>query len=228
MTQENTARVERQKAAPIFVILGNPPYNAGQVNENDNNKNRKYPVIDRRVAETYAQTRRPPTRTPLSDVYVKAIRWASDRIGDEGIVAFVTNNSFVDDLAFDGMRKHLAQDFDAIYVLDLGGNVRKNPKLSGTTHNVFGIQVGVSINFLVRRKSPAAERQAVIRYARVGEDWRKEQKYDFLDERQHLANVEWRRSGPMRSTTGSPPACRRSSRPSCHWGRRRAKLGEVR
>ena len=89
------------------------------------------------------------------------------------------------------MRKHLAQDFDAIYVLDLGGNVRKNPRLSGTTHNVFGIKVGVSINFLVRRKSPTAERQAVIRYARVDEDWRKEQKYDYLDERQHLGNVDW-------------------------------------
>jgi predicted helicase len=65
---------------------------------------------------------------------VKAIRWASDRIGDEGIVALVTNNSFIDNLAFDGMRKNLEKDFDAIYVPDLGGNVRKNPKLSGTTH----------------------------------------------------------------------------------------------
>ena len=67
------------------------------------------------------------------------------------MVAFVTNNSFLEAVAFDGMRKHLADDFDAIYILDLGGNVRKNPKLSGTTHNVFGIQVGVSINFLSRR-----------------------------------------------------------------------------
>ena len=86
------------------------------------------------------------------DPYVKAIRWASDRIGDEGIVAFVSNNSFIDQIAFDGMRKHLARDFDAIYVLDLGGNVRKNPKLSGTTHNVFGIQVGVSHNAVFVRK----------------------------------------------------------------------------
>ena len=134
---------------------------------------------------------------------MKAIRWATDRIGDDGIVAFVTNNSFVDDLAFDGMRKHLAQDFDAIYVLDLGGNVRKNPKLSGTTHNVFGIQVGVSINFLVRRKSAdGGAGTAVIYYARVDEDWRKEQKYDFLDERaRRLRNVEWRRFSPTRQHT---------------------------
>ena len=94
-------------------------------------------------------------------MYVKAIRWASDRIikNGEGIVAFVTNNSFIDQIAFDGMRKHLAQDFDEIYVLDLGGNVRKNPKLSGTTHNVFGIQVGVSINFFVRKKASSRHRR---------------------------------------------------------------------
>ena len=95
-TAGNTARVERQKAAPIFVILGNPPYNAWQVNENDNNRNRRYPVIDRRVAETYAHDSTATNKNAVSDVYVKAIRWASDRIGDEGIVAFVTNNSFID------------------------------------------------------------------------------------------------------------------------------------
>jgi predicted helicase len=134
------------------VIVGNPPYNAWQLNENDNNKNRKYKVMDRRVAATFAKDSKATNKNALSDPYVKAIRWASDRIGDEGIVAFVSNNSFVDNLAFDGMRKHLAQDFDEIYLLDLGGNVRKNPKLSGTTHNVFGIQVGVSITLFVRKR----------------------------------------------------------------------------
>ena len=152
MTPENTQRVERQKRSPITVVIGNPPYNAWQLNENDNNKNRKYKQMDRRVAETYAKDSKATNKNALSDPYIKAIRWASDRIGAEGIVAFVTNNSFVDNLAFDGMRKHLAQDFDELYVLDLTGNVRKNPKLSGTTHNVFGIQVGVSINIFVRKR----------------------------------------------------------------------------
>jgi predicted helicase len=154
---ENTARVERQKHAPIRVVIGNPPYNAWQLNENDNNKNRKYKVMDKRVAETFAKDSRATNKSALSDPYVKAFRWASDRIGDEGIVAFVSNNSFVDSLAFDGMRKHLEQDFDEIYVLDLGANVRKNPKLSGTTHNVFGIQVGVSINIFVRKRAAAKD-----------------------------------------------------------------------
>ncbi len=155
MTPENTQRVERQKRSPITVVIGNPPYNVGQLNENDNNKNRKYKVMDKRVAETYAKDSKATNKNALSDPYVKAIRWASDRIGAEGIVAFVTNNSFVDNLAFDGIRKHLANDFDEIYVFDLTGNVRKNPKLSGTTHNVFGIQVGVSINIFVRKQRRA-------------------------------------------------------------------------
>lgn len=152
MTPENTARVERQKRSPITVIIGNPPYNVGQLNENDNNKNRKYKVMDKRVSETYAKDSKATNKNALSDPYVKAIRWASDRIGDEGIVAFVTNNSFLEQIAFDGVRQHLEADFDEIHVLDLGGNVRKNPKLSGTTHNVFGIQVGVSVNIFVRKR----------------------------------------------------------------------------
>ncbi len=191
-TEKNLERVERQRQTPIFVIIGNPPYNAKQLNENDNNKNRKYPAMDGRVSETYAHDSKATNRIALSDMYVKAIRWASDRIikNREGIVAFVTNNSFTDQIAFDGMRKHLVQDFDEIYVLDLGGNVRKNPKLSGSTHNVFGIQVGVSINFLIR-KAHEPPRQARIYYAAVAVDWRKEQKYDFLDKHKGFSIINW-------------------------------------
>lgn len=153
-TEANTERIKKQKEQKLFVIIGNPPYNVGQVNENDNNKNRKYEAIDERVADTYVKDSKATLRNKLSDPYVKAIRFASDKVKEngEGVIAFVTNNSFLDQIAFDGMRKHLAQDFDAIYVLDLGGNVRKNPKLSGTTHNVFGIQVGVSINIFVKKR----------------------------------------------------------------------------
>ena len=104
-TAENTARVERQKEAKMFVIIGNPPYNMGQVNENDNNKNRKYETMDKRVAETYVKDSKATLRNKLSDPYAKAIRWASDRIGEEGVVAFVTNNGFLEGVAFDGMRK---------------------------------------------------------------------------------------------------------------------------
>ena len=196
-TQENTERVERQKAADMFVVIGNPPYNMGQVNENDNNKNRKYKAMDARITETYAKDSKATLRNKLHDPYVKAFSWASKRIGEEGIVAFVTNNGFLEGVAFDGMRKHLAQDFDAIYILDLGGNVRKNPKLSGTTHNVFGIQVGVSINLFIKRSEARTDpKSAEIFYAHVDEFWRKEEKYNYLNSKGHYQNIDWQQITP--------------------------------
>jgi predicted helicase len=195
--EKNSARVERQKEAPIRVVIANPPYNAGQINENDNNKNRKYPELDRRVSVTYSEASKATLLRKLSDPYVKAIRYATDRIGDAGIVCFVNNNSFVTEKTFDGMRKELVKDFDLIYVLDLGGNVRKNPKLSGTTHNVFGIQVGVSINLFVRLpKEKDAKRHAKVYYHAVAGDWRKERKYRFLEETGSEARVKWKKLKP--------------------------------
>ena len=197
---ENTQRVESQKQTPMFVVIGNPPYNVGQVNENDNNKNRKYPTMDRRVRETYSKDSKATNKNKLSDPYIKAFRWAADRIGEEGIVALVTNSGFLDGIGADGMRKHLADDFDAIYILDLGGNVRKNPKLSGTTHNVFGIQVGVSINFMVKKRGKTGA-PAKVFYARVEKDWRKEEKYRYLDKMEQYGNVDWQRITPNKRHT---------------------------
>ena len=188
LTPANTARVEKQKETDMFVVIGNPPYNAGQVNENDNNKNRKYQTMDARVQETYSQDSQATNKNALSDPYVKAIRWALDRVGDEGVVAFVTNNSFLDGLAFDGMRKHLAADCDAIYILDLGGNARKGLKVSGA--NVFGIRVGVSINLFVKKEGNPSE-SAHIFYYHTDELWNRKQKFDFLNESQHAGDVAW-------------------------------------
>ena len=197
---ENTARVQAQQGQEITVIIGNPPYNVGQVNENDNNKNRKYTTMDKRVRDTYSRDSKATNKNALADPYVKAIRWAADRIGEEGVVAFVSNSGFLDGVASDGMRKHLENDFDSIYVLDLGGNVRKNPKLSGTTHNVFGIQVGVSINFFVKRGGKAGV-PAEMYYARVDENWRKEEKYRYLDAQEQYGSVEWKRIMPDKRHT---------------------------
>jgi len=201
-TPENTARVERQRQSPIFVIIGNPPYNAWQVNENDNNKNRRYKLIDKRVSETYAKDSKATLVNSLSDPYVKAIRWASDRITreGEGIVALVTNNSFVDEIPFDGMRKNLEIDFDSVYILDLGGNVRKNPRLSGTTHNVFGIQVGVSINLFIKNKNKV-DSTTRIYYLKVDENWNKEDKYRYLDSWFKENNITWQYIQPDRKHT---------------------------
>ncbi|MDE0634407.1 MAG: N-6 DNA methylase [Candidatus Poribacteria bacterium] len=187
-TQENTERVERQKAADMFVVIGNPPYNVGQVNENDNNKNRKYEMMDSLIRDTYAADSTATLRSALYDPYIKAIRWASDRISEEGVVAFVTNNGFTDGLAFDGMRKHLANDFDTIYILDLGGNARKGLKVSDA--NVFGIRVGVSINFFVKTKQNPSETPRIF-YHRTDDLWNKNRKFDFLNECQHIGGTEW-------------------------------------
>jgi len=196
MTAENTARVEKQKESPIKVIIGNPPYNVGQANENDNNKNRKYKTIDRRVSDTYGRDSKASSVSKLNNPYVKAIRWACDRVGNDGIVAFITVNGFLYKKAFDGMRKHLAADFAKIYVLDLGGDTKINPKLSGTTHNVFGIPDGVSINLFVKKTGVLNRNNDQISYARLGEFWRKEQKLEYLHSVQNVEQVEWKKLHP--------------------------------
>lgn len=193
-TEKNSERVERQKRTPITVIIGNPPYNVGQLNENDNNKNRKYPVIEKRVRETYARDSAATNKNALWDAYVKFFRWAVDRLqGSDGIVCLVTNNSFVDQIAFDGMRKHLMKDFTRIYHLHLEGNVRHNPKLAGTTYNVFGIQVGVGITVAVRS---AKQTDPGIFFARVDKLLRKEEKLLLLEKLKDIKGVEWKRIAP--------------------------------
>ena len=192
-TPANTERVKKQKQTPMFVVIGNPPYNAGQVNENDNNKNRPYETMDTLIKDTYAKDSKATLRNKLYDPYVKAIRWALDRIGEEGVVAFVTNNSFLDGVAFDGMRKHLADDCDAIYILDLGGNARKGLQVSDA--NVFGIRVGVSINLFVKNRENSSE-SPLIFYYRTDDLWNRKQKFDFLNEREHAGRIEWQNVQP--------------------------------
>ena len=156
LSEENWIRIQEQNEKTISVIIGNPPYNANQQNENDNNKNREYPAIDRRISETYiaASTAQ---KTKQYDMYKRFIRWASDRLADDGIIGFVTNRAYLEARQDDGFRKVAADEFTDIYILDLGSDVRRNPKISDTTHNVFGIQTGVAIGFLVRDKSRLGE-----------------------------------------------------------------------
>ena len=152
VSEENWIRVQEQNDKPISVIIGNPPYNANQQNENDNNKNREYPQIDRRIRETYIREST-AQKTKQYDMYKRFIRWASDRLEDDGIVGFITNRAYLETRQDDGFRQVVAREFTDIYVLDLGSDVRRNPKISGTTHNVFGIQTGVAIGFFVRDKA---------------------------------------------------------------------------
>lgn len=151
MSAENVERIKRQNRRKISVVIGNPPYNANQQNENDNNKNRTYKRIDERIKATYIK-QSTAQKTKVYDMYARFFRWAADRLHDDGVLAFVTNRSFVDSRTFDGFRKAVADEFNEIYVVDLGGDVRANPKLSGTKHNVFGIQAGIAISFFVKRR----------------------------------------------------------------------------
>jgi predicted helicase len=165
VSEENVARIKRQNSKKISVVIGNPPYNANQANENDNNKNREYPSIDRRIKDTYI-AESTAQKTKLYDMYARFFRWASDRLSENGVLALITNRSFIESRTFDGFRKVVAQEFSDIYVVDLGGDVRANPKLSGTKHNVFGIQTGVAISFMVKRSkapSPAARERVGVR-----------------------------------------------------------------
>ena len=204
LAPENTKRVEKQKNTPMFVIIGNPPYNVGQVNENDNNKNRKYETMDQRVSGTFARDSKATNKNLLSDPYVKAIRWASDRIGDQGIVAFVTNNSFLDGISFDGMRKHLYQDFNRVYVLDLKGNVRKDSMREGIPigekHTVFGLaaMVGIAVTFLV--KNPQNQDHKIY-YSDV--DWRatRREKFNLIENARTFNRMQWQELKPDKNNT---------------------------
>ena len=186
ISTENIQRIKRQNDCKISVIIGNPPYNANQKNENDNNKNREYPEIDRRIKASYTKEST-AQKTKLYDMYSRFFRWASDRIEEDGIVAFVTNRGFLDKRNFHGFRKLLVQDFKDIYVVDLGGDVRDNPKLSGTMHNVFGIRIGVAISFLVKRRAGSGTR---IHYGRRPELETREEKLVFLH------NTDLKRAAP--------------------------------
>ena len=134
---------------------------------------------------------------PSMNPYVKAFSWASKRIGAEGVVAYVTNNSFLEGIAFDGMRKHLAEDFEVLYLLDLGGNIRKGQPGHS---NVFGIQVGVSVAILVKT-GKQVDSPSIFYNAETLEQ-SKEQTFDFLDTHKNVGNITWQEIHPMQTIHG--------------------------
>src|ERR1051326_3825556 len=156
LSEENVARIKRQNQRKISVIIGNPPYNANQLNENEENKNREYPSIDRRIKETYI-AKSEAQKTKRYDMYSRFFRWASDRIESNGILSFISNRNFIDPKEADGFRLSVADEFAELWIVDLGGDWKK--KGVGGGGNVFGIGTGVAISFLVKKyaskKSPA-------------------------------------------------------------------------
>lgn len=180
VTEENSKRIIKQNGRKISVIIGNPPYNANQMNENDNNKNREYAEIDKRIKDTFIHYST-AQKTKVYDMYARFYRWAFDRLDANGMIAFVTNRSFIDSRTFDGFRKCVQMDFDYAYIIDTKSDVRANPKISGTGHNVFGIQTGVAILFLVK-KAKRENKVCDIQYIALDDFWRKEQKLQWFTE----------------------------------------------
>lgn len=149
LSDENVERVKRQNKRKISVIIGNPPYNANQQNENDNNKNRAYPRIDDLIKRSFVKLST-AQKTKVYDMYARFFRWSFDRMHDDGIIAFITNRSFIDKATYDGFRKYIQMEFDEAYVVDLGGDWKARDDAGGD--NVFGIGTGVAISFLIRRQ----------------------------------------------------------------------------
>jgi len=196
-SKENTERVERQKRQPIRVVLGNPPYSVGQENANDNNQNQKYPKLDERIAKTYAAQSSATNKNSLYASEIKALRWASDRIQNEGVVAFVTNGSFIDGNTADGLRKCLTQEFNHLYVFNLRGNTRTSGELGRREgKNIFGSGSRNTVAIVVLVKDPTHQGECVLNYYDIGDYLSREEKLARIAEFGSIEAIPWQRLQP--------------------------------
>ena len=163
ISAENWVRLGAQNEKPISVIIGNPPYNDSATLWGDGGANRAYPDIDKRISDTYIKESA-AQKTHQYDMYKRFIRWASDRLDDDGIIAFITNRSYLDARQDDGFRQIASQEFSDLYIVDLGGDIRKNGKVG----NIFNIMTGVAIGLFVRRAK--ARRHGNIHYYAVADE----------------------------------------------------------
>ena len=189
---DNSERAERQQRLPIQVVVGNPPWSAGQRSAADDNPNVDYPELEARIAETYAARSTATLKNSLYDTYKMAIRWASDRIGARGVVAFVTNGSWIDGNVDSGVRACLAEEFTSIHVVNLRGNARTSGELRRAEgDNVFGqgSRAPVAISILVKNPDPAHEGCRIF-YRDIGDHLRRERKLGILQEAGSIAGVE--------------------------------------
>ncbi|POF41201.1 damage-inducible protein [Pseudomonas laurylsulfativorans] len=198
LLEDNSARRKRQKELDIRVIVGNPPYSVGQGDANANNANVGYPSLDARIRDTYAARSSANNKNALYDSYIRAIRWASDRIGNAGIIGFVTNAGWIEANTADGLRKCLTDEFSSLYVFHLRGNART----SGETRrkekdNVFGMgsRAPIAISLLV--KNPSATEQGQIHFQDIGDYLSREEKLEKIANYASLAGIEqWRHITP--------------------------------
>ncbi|WP_430868319.1 DEAD/DEAH box helicase [Demequina aurantiaca] len=191
----NNARVEAQRALGIRVIVGNPPYSVGQSSGNDNNANVKYAHLDKSIETTFAAHSTATNKRSLYDSYIRAIRWSANRVGDAGLIGFVTNGGFIDGNTADGLRKSLAIEFTDIYVFNMRGNM-KNSDWRAEGGQVFGAgsQTTVAVTFLV--KNPGAKRgRATVHYFQTPDAATRAEKLELANS-QSIANLEWQSIHP--------------------------------
>ena len=187
---DNTDRVRIQNALPIRVIVGNPPYSVGQKSANDNNQNDSYPTLDARIAETYVAKATATNKNSLYDSYVRAFRWASDRLGEQGVVCFVSNAGWLRGNAFNGFRRSVVKEFDDVYIFDMKGNMRASDwKSEGGQVFGAGSQTPVAITLLVKKK--ADFHAGRIHYHDVGIAKTREEKLALARTYALSGDIEW-------------------------------------
>jgi predicted helicase len=200
MFPENNKRAAMQNKNDIRVIVGNPPYSSGQNSENDSNKNLKYPLLDARIRCTYAEASTATNKNSLYDSYIRAVRWASDRIKDKGVVCYVSNGSFIDSNAMDGLRKCLTDEFTSIYCFNLRGNARTSGEQRRMEKgNVFGegTRTPVAITILVR--NPDKKGSCELFYHDIGDYLNREEKLKIISDFGSIKGLQWNQLTPNSS-----------------------------
>ena len=188
--QVNSNRRKRQKALDIQVIIGNPPYSAGQESANDNNANIAYQHLDQRIEESYDKYSTANLTTSLYDSYIRAIRWASDRIENNGVIGFVTNGGYLESNSADGLRKCLAEEFSSLYIFHLRGNARTSgERRRKEKDNIFGqgTRTPVAISILV--KNPNAKQHGQIYFHDIGDYLNRDQKLEMIEDFQSINGI---------------------------------------
>ncbi|WP_109523547.1 DEAD/DEAH box helicase [Nocardia aurea] len=196
MFPQNNQRIVRQLATPINVVIGNPPYSAGQNSANDLNANLAYPTLDKRIADTYALRSTAQLKNSLYNSYLRAFRWATDRIGDTGIVAFVSNGGWINDNSANGIRLSLADEYSRIYAYNLRGNQRTAGEISRKEGGkIFGSGSRNTVAILIGIKNPNHTGPCEIYYRDIGDYLTREDKLHIVNEGT-LTSVDWRTIAP--------------------------------
>ncbi len=194
---ENSERAKKQKDLPITVCIGNPPYSIGQKSANDDAGNLHYEKLDKRIADSYAKNSKANLKKGLYDNYIRAFKWASDRIQEKGIVSFITNGSFIDNQGMDGFRKSLLEDFTSIYIFNLRGDQRTKGELSRKEGGkIFGSGSRTPIAITCLVKNMNKEKDSFIHYYDIGDYLNREQKFNIIKEKSGVFNIEWKKIIP--------------------------------